>query len=189
MELARKELRRTVRHGYQILLRIEAEILLPVEKPSICEFYQTLAESFVNFGFEDYGNRLKEEFSASESIKERAQFQMQSLRFWMRCCFEDERYLAFVCETAFLGRWQGAGRDYRRLSHVWNKQEELILPPSQVLSAYGLHLSKKDLPFPPDGIYPEGEALTIFRNATEESEFLEKRFVLQKNDCKKPQSF
>ena len=182
MELEREEMRRAVRHGYQILVRIEAELLLAREKPKICAFYKALAQACVDWAYEDYGGRLREEFSALEGIKERTQFQTQSFRFWMRRCFEDDRYIAFVCETAFVGRWRGTGEDYRRLSHVWSKEEELILPPAQILSAYGLRLSKKDLPFPPDGIYPEGDGLIIFRNATEMSEFLEKRFVLNRGE-------
>ena len=181
MELEREEICRTVRHGYQILLKIEAELLLPKQAPTICEFYRDLAQGCVSWAYEDYGNRLREEFSALETPRERAQFHTQGFRFWMRRCFEDETYIAFVCETAFIGRWRGAGEDYRKLSQVWNKEEQLILPPSQVLTAYGLRLSKKDLPFSPDGIYPEGDGLIIFRNATEECEFLEKRFELKGN--------
>jgi len=31
------------------------------------------------------------------------------------------------------------------------------------------------LPFPPDGIYPEGDEMVFFRNVTEQTPFLEKR--------------
>ena len=180
MELELLEMRKTVRHGYQVLLTIEAEICLPTEAPKIRAFYQKLAEACLDWAQNGYGEQLKNEFSALESNKERAQFRAQKYQLRMRKCFENQDYIAFLCESALMGRWSGAWDGYRRISHVWNKAEELLLPQAQILRAFGFRLLGKDLPFHPDGIYPEGDSLVLFRNANERYGFLEKKFLFKK---------
>ena len=180
MELERLEIRKTVRHGYQVLLRVEGDLLLPTEAPKIRSFYETLSGRCLSWAQEQYGEDLKREYSSLESNKERARFRAQKYHFRIRSCFENDTLIAFLCESAFSERWSGTRDGYCRASQVWNKQEETMLPPSQILKAFGLRLKKRMLPFSPDGIYPEGEDLVIFRNATEHLAFAEKRFALKK---------
>ncbi len=180
MELEFLELRKAVRHGYQVLLRIEAEICLPFELLKVREFYRGLADACLSWAQDCYGEQLKNDYSALESNRERAQFRPQTYRLRIRDCFENETYIAFLCESILTGRWSGAGDGYHRISHVWNKGEELLLPNPQILKAFGFQLSQKDLPFRPDGIYPEGDSLVVFRNATERYGFLEKKFLYKK---------
>ena len=180
MELEYLEIRKTVRHGYQVLLRVEGELALPTDAPKIRSFYEDLSATCLTWAQEQYGEKLKSEYSALESTKERARFRTQKYRFRIRRCFEDERLASFLCESAFAEPWSGNVEGYHRLSHVWNKEEETLLPPSQILKAFGFRLEKRMLPFSPDGIYPEGEDLVIFRNATDHLSFAEKRFALKK---------
>ena len=178
MELEFLEVRKTVRHGYQVLLRVEGELFLPKDVPKIRAFYEDLSNTCLSWAQDQYGKSLEKEYLALESNKERARFHAQKYQFRVRKCFENETLVAFLCEAAFAHRWSGSGDGYRRVSHVWNIREELMLPPSQILQTFGFRLGKKMLPFPPDGIYPEGSSLVIFRNATQNLPFSEKKFDL-----------
>ena len=178
MELEFLELRKAVRHGYQVLLRVEGELFLPKDFPKIRDFYEALSNTCLSWAHNRYGEELKAAYSALESNKERARFPTQKYQLCVRRCFEDEHYVAFLCESAL--KAHGTGDRYRRVSHVWNKQEESILPQAQILKAFGFRLLKKDLPFSPDGIFPEGEHLVLFRNATLDTPFAEKKLSLKK---------
>ena len=180
MELERLEIRRAVLQEYQVLLRVEGELILPTDAPKIRSFYEDLSTTCLSWAQEQYGERLKMDYSSLESNKERARFRAQKYRLRIDCCFENQTHAAFLCESAFADPWSGNMEGYRRLSHVWNKEEETLLPPSQILKAFGLRLEKRMFPFSPDGIYPEGDSLVIFRNATERLAFSEKRFALKK---------
>ena len=178
MELEYLEIRKTVRHGYQVLLRVEGELFLPKDCPKIREFYEELSSTCLSWAQNQYGEELKKAYSALESNKERARFRTQGYRLRIGRCFENEQYAAFLCESVLADQWSGTGGAYRRASQVWNKREETLIPPSQILKAFGLRLGKKELPFSPDGIYPTENALVIFRNATENLPFAEKTFDL-----------
>lgn len=182
MELEFLEVHKTVRHGYQVLLRVEGELFLPEDFFKIREFYEKLSSACLSWAQDQYGERLKNEYSALESTKERARFRTQKYRLRIGRCFENESYVAFLCESELTDQWSGMGERYRRSSQVWNKSEETQLPPSQILRVFGLRLGKKELPFSPDGIYPEGGSLVIFRNATERLPFAERKFSIQKID-------
>ena len=145
-------------------------------------FYEKLSNACLSWAQDQYGEKLKKEYSALESTKERARFRTQKYRLRIGRCFENEQYVAFLCESALADQWSGVGEGYRRASQVWNKEEETQLPPSQILRAFGLRLGKKELPFSPDGIYPEGCSLVIFRNATQSLPFAEKKFSIKKID-------
>ena len=83
--------------------------------------------------------------------------------------------MALLCESTLTGQWRTPQTSYHRISHVWNTEEELILPFSQILSTFGSCLEKDQLPFRPDGIYPEGDEMVFFRNVTENVRFIEHR--------------
>ena len=44
MNTERREMHATVREGYQILLRANVTLFLPIDKPKICKFYQKTAK-------------------------------------------------------------------------------------------------------------------------------------------------
>ena len=182
MELEFLEIRKTVRQGYQVLLRVEGELFLPNDYPKIRGFYEKLSNACFSWAQDQYGERLKKEYSALESNKDRARFRTQKYRLRVGRCFENEQYAAFLCESILAEQWSGMGDRYRRISQVWNKREETLLPPAQILKVFGLRLEKRMLPFSPDGIYPEGCSLVIFRNATQSLPFAEKKFSIQKID-------
>ena len=180
MELERIELLRSVRREYRILLRIDAELYLPVKEKRIREFYKVLWERCFHWARDQYGAELAREYDALESTAEKARFRTQTLRFRMRLCYEDNTVAAMLCESAILGRWTGPRDGYSRLSQVWQKDEELLLPTEQIMSYFGIKIPKRRLPFQPDGIYPLGEELILFRNVTNDSPFMESHLPISK---------
>ncbi|MBQ8431915.1 MAG: hypothetical protein IJX28_03430 [Clostridia bacterium] len=180
MELEQITVRRAVRVGYQILLRIQINLLLPTNATAIRDFYQTMADGCLRWAEEDYGAQLKAAYQALEDPREKAQQRMQKYHFQMRQCYEADTYIAFLCEGMLTGRWNGAGEGYWRASYVWNKSEQTLLPPSQILALFSDRLSIKRLPFRPDGVYPDGEELIFFRNVTHSTPFEERKIPLEK---------
>ena len=81
--------------------------------------------------------------------------------------------MVLLCESTLTGQWKNPQKSYHRISHVWNVEEELLLPHAQILQTFGIKLEKNQLPFRPDGIYPEGNEMIFFRNADENKHFLE----------------
>lgn len=178
MTMGRIERRAIVREGFQILLRADAELLLPKGKAKICRFYEKMAETCINWAEGIHGERLRRDYLALESTREKSQFRTCYYRLTMRCPWENERWLVLLCESCMTGLWSAPQKSYHRISHVWDLGEELLLPISQILELFGMRLGKRQLPYRPDGIYPEGDAMVFFRNADEKNKFLETRLPL-----------
>ncbi len=179
MELEQICIRRSIRAGFQVVLRMEGSLEIPKEESSIRSFFQRLWELSLARA-EEYGGRLKDRYHALTDIKERAQVRMQTYQLQVRCCYEDPDCAAFLCEGILTGCWSGnVGEGYWRHSYVWNLREQTLLPPAQILERFSSHLSLRSLPFPPDGIYPEGESLVLYRNVTPFSPFLERKLSLK----------
>ena len=81
--------------------------------------------------------------------------------------------MAILCESYLLGQRSDKQNSYHRLSHVWNLDEESILPISQILELFGCGIKMRELPFVPDGVYPDGEELIFYKNPTLESPILQ----------------
>ena len=165
----------TVREGYQILLRAHAELLLPREKPKIRWFYEHLCDTCLKWAKEVHGERLRQELLRMESVRERAQVQTCRYQLRMHLAWEDARYAAILCESEQTGQWKIPQKGYHRISHVWDTEEELILPFSEILKKFDLHMPNGGLPFRPDGIYPEGQEMVFLRKVTDSHPFLEQR--------------
>ncbi|MBE6601319.1 MAG: hypothetical protein E7637_02285 [Ruminococcaceae bacterium] len=179
MKLEKTERRRVVREGYQILLRAEAELWVPCGKEKIKRFYETMADTCMKWAETIYGERLRGEFLNLETLRERSHFHTQCYRFSMRSPWLEGKWAALLCESTLTGQWKQPESRYHRVSHVWNVEEEQLLPFSQILENFGMNVEKNQLPFRPDGIYPEGNEMVFFRNADESSRFLERRFPRQ----------
>ncbi len=177
MRIEAEERHGTVRDGYQLLLRANAELLLPTELLKIRDFYDRLCNICMTWAMEVHGEKLKREFSELETIREKSCFRAQSYRFRMRVPWMDEKYAVFLCESVLKGQWSEIPNSYHRISHVWNVEEQTILPFSQILQVFGVKIKKDMFPFRPDGIYPDEDGLVIFRNATQTSPFAEKKFA------------
>lgn len=177
MKIEHTEKHAVVREGYQILLRIDAELLIPVEKPLMREFYHHLTETCITWARSVYGEGLRKEFLGLESVRERSQFGSQHYQLSMSVPWESDGLAAILCESKLTGQWKEPQKSYHRISHVWNTEEETILPIAQILSTFGIKLSQEKLPFRPDGIYPVGEELVVFRNVSDQSPFLEHRLT------------
>ncbi|MBQ8310095.1 MAG: hypothetical protein IJX80_03675 [Clostridia bacterium] len=175
MNIEKKELRASVREGYQILLRVEAELNVPTDSEKINDFYQRLAEKCMLWATDVHGEMLRRDFLSMESIRERSQCRTQEYRFLLRPIRICEEYAVFLCESWLKGRTGGLKNGYHRISHVWDLQEETILPFSQILKKFEPEESDFVLPFVPDGIYPTGDELVFFKNASAENSFLEER--------------
>ena len=184
MMMEEAERRVTVREGYQILLRAEAHLLLPVEGERMRWFYEQLAATCMTWAEEIHGERLRREFLALDSLKDKSQFRTQYYRLAMRVAWEDAWGIALLCESELTGQWKNPQKSFHRISHVWSLAEQLLLPPSQILAHFGVGPEKKQLPFRPDGIYPEGGELVFFRNASERERFREERIPLSLDGAK-----
>ena len=166
MNTTTEQLRATVREGYQVLLRAEAEIVLPDGKDVIGNYYRLLTDKCMSWATEVYGERLRNEFLALEDLHDRALWRAQKYRFLMRIPWQNEHYMAILCESYLLGQRKETQNSYHRLSHVWNLDEESILPISQILELFGCGIKLRELPFVPEGVYPEGEELIFYKNPT-----------------------
>ena len=158
------KIRRNVREGYQVLLRAEAELLLPEEEQLLRDFYQKVAEACLNWVTDVEGERLREAFRTLETVRDKSHFSDVRYRFRMKIPWEKPPYVCVVCESEHTQK--GSAPKRFRISHLWNLTESTILPFSQVLQLFNFNLSKSDIISKPDGVYPEGNDLVFFRNPT-----------------------
>ena len=180
MRLEKKDLHGVVREGYQILLRADMELLLPTEQKQIRDFYLQLGESCMRWIIEVHGSRLRKAFSELESVRERSRFHTGRYTLRMRVPWEMPPFVAMLCESDLTGELVPPRGGYYRIAHVWNWQEELMLPPGQIPGLLRSRMSRRMLPFKPDGMYPEGEQLVLFRNATASTPWEEVRLTPKK---------
>lgn len=177
MNFERTVRRESVREGYMVLLRAEAELLLPRGLPRICAFYQRLADACVNWAIEVYGEMVRAYFLALPDVRERSRFHTQSYRFWMRVPWEEMPHVTVLCEST-RSALDGT-QDFYRICHTWNVGEETVLPPAQVKSLLCPAHKRGDAPFAPDGIYREGDALVMFQNRGSNHPFLEVKIPIE----------
>lgn len=180
MTLEQVSQRAIVREGFQILLRAEAELLLPKDQAKIRDFYERMAHTCMTWAETIYGERLRGEFLTCDSIRERSQVRTQRYRLTMRSPWENERLWAVVCESTMTGEWLPVQKRYHRISHVWNLEEETVIPIEQITELFSMHVEKHALSFRPDGVYPEGSDMVFFRNASDQTSFLECRLPRKK---------
>ena len=171
-----------VREGYQVLLRAEADILLPDGKDVIGNYYRLLVEKCMSWATDVHGERIRQEFLSLEDLHDRALWRAQKYRFLMRIPWQSEHHIAILCESYLLGQGQDVQNSYHRLSHVWNLDEESILPISQILELFGCGIKMRELPFTPDGVYPEGSELIFYKNPTAEAPLAQSKSPLTKTD-------
>ncbi len=183
MKLEKKILRGAVIEGYTVLMRAEAELLLTPEKSQIEQFYLSLSEKCMTWATEVRGEKLREDFLSLENVTEKAHFQARRYQLRMQCPWEDPPYTAIVCESILKGD-DDSSRAYRRVSHVWNVEEECMLPPEQIVRMFCAGSQLKTVKFHPDGIYPENEMLVFFKNPGKNNDFLEVRRKIGKNGKK-----
>lgn len=172
----------TVREGYQVLLRAEAVLVLPEEKDVIGNYYRLLSEKCMSWAVEVHGERIRRDFLSLDDLHDRALWRAQKYRFLMRIPWMSEHHIAILCESYLLGQNQNTQNSYHRLSHVWNLKEESILPIPQILELFGCGIKLRELPFTPDGVYPEGEDLIFYKNPTLDTPLAQSKSPLQKND-------
>ena len=166
MNTTTEKLAATVREGYQVLLRAEAELLLPDGKEVIGNYYRLLLDKCMSWVTEVYGERIRRDFLSLEDLHDRALWRAQKYRFLMRIPWQNEHHAAILCESYLLGQRGSVENSYHRLSRVWNLDEESILPMAQILNLFGCGIQLKELPFRPDGVYPDGEELIFYKNPT-----------------------
>lgn len=172
----------TVREGYQVLLRAEAELILPEGKDVIGNYYRLLADKCMSWATEVYGERVRSDFLSLEDLHDRALWRAQKYRFLMRIPWMSEHYIAILCESYLLGQQKDVSNSYHRLSHVWNLEEESILPVLQILDLFGCGIKLRDLPFTPDGVYPDGEELIFYKNPTVDTPLAQSKSPFSKTE-------
>jgi len=171
-----------VREGYQVLLRAEAELVLPEGKDVIGNYYRLLSEKCMSWATEVHGERVRSDFLSLEDLHDRALWRAQKYRFLMRIPWQSEHHIAILCESYLLGQRQDTPNSYHRLSHIWNLDEESILPIPQILELFGCGIKLRELPFVPDGVYPEGEELIFYKNPTLETPLAQSKSPFLKNE-------
>ena len=181
MNTTTEKLGATVREGYQVLLRAEAEILLPEGKDIIGNYYRLLANKCMSWATEVYGERIRNDFLSLEDLHDRALWRAQKYRFLMRIPWQSEHHIAILCESYLLGQHRDVQNSYHRLSHVWNLEEESILPISQILELVSCNIHLRDLPFVPDGVYPEGKELIFYKNPTIDTPLAQSKSQITQN--------
>lgn len=178
MELEVVKRRQSVREGYVVLLRAEAEILLPESRfPMMRTFYEKIGDACLNWVIDVYGERLREYFLSLSDIREKSRFRTQTYRFWMRVPWETSPHLTLLCESERSDL--DGSKDFYRIAHTWNTEEETVLPLAQVMRLFQIRVSKHDFPFEADGGYREGEHFLIFKNKTASNAFLEMKFPIK----------
>ena len=175
MNTENTEMRISVREGYQILLRAEAVMELPVEYPKIRAFYESLAEKCMHWTTEVHGELLRREFLSIESIRERSRVGTEDYRFNMSIVWKNEKNASILCESRLTGQRGSVKNSYHRIAHVWNLEEEAALPFSQILKGFPTEKTDFVIPFSPDGIYPLESELVFFKNASATAQFAEHR--------------
>ena len=175
MEFENVVWQRSVREGYVVLLRAEAELLLPTEGERIRDFYEKTASACLSWATDVWGERLRDDFCRL-SNRERATFRIQRYRFYMRIPWQEGPYVTILCESR--RNTSGGTEDLHRICHTWNTDEQTVLPKKQILRLFSAELAKKELPFAPDGIYKEKEKLVIFKNRGEKNDFLEAKLPI-----------
>ena len=178
MERERVRMRASVREGYQVLLRAEAELFLPSGCEKISAYYRALAEKSLAWICEVYGEGLRQRFLSLEDVGERVRFGTRRYRFSMQCVWEKEPYAAFLCEGLLFGETEDTTCARRRSAAVWNVEAEQILPRAQVEKMLLAKGEGKRPPFACDGVYPSDDALIYFKNPTREREGAEWRIPL-----------
>lgn len=181
MKMEKKELHGVVREGYQVLLRADAELLLPTAQKRMLDFYLQLGESCMRWMIEVHGSRLRKAFSELESVRDRSRFHMGRYVFRMCVPWKKPPFVAILCESDLTGELVPPRGGYYRIAHVWDCCEELMLPPGQIPGLLHSRLPRHMLPFKPDGMYPEGEQLVLFRNATASTPWEEVRLTPKKS--------
>ncbi len=161
-----------VREGYQLLLRADAQLQLPVGKDRICEFYRRMSDACLKWATEAEGERIRSAYLALESNRDRARVRLATYQLSCKPVFERSPYVAWVCESVLRGE---GTETVRRMSQVWNAEEETMLPMRQILETFRSKRSCKRPTFRPDGVYPVGEELVFFKNADQRESMKEAR--------------
>lgn len=177
MQTEQKTLRLSVREGYQVLLRAEAELLLPIGKERMRAFYLALGETCMRWAEEIEGERLRRAYAELGTLHERSGFRPGLYRLRMRIPWEEEGLMAMLCESELYGESLSRRAGLHRTVQIWDVEEELILPPRQALSRLAPWMHRRMLPFHPDGFYPQENGLLLFRNPSHGGDFLEKRIA------------
>ncbi len=181
MELEKKILRGAVIEGYTVLMRAEAELLLPCGHIEICNFYSLLAEKCMTWAIEVYGEKRRALFLDLQDLSERTRFKTAHYRFRMREPWYKDEHMAIVCESFLKGDTSEGESSYRRISHVWNVAEETILPISLIKELFSCRMDSRRIGFKADGVYPENEELVFYKNASQKNDFMEKRWNFGRN--------
>ncbi len=180
MEFEKITERRSVREGYVVLLRATAELMLPDEAhPVMRSFYRRIADSCLDWATEIKGEQLRAHFLSLSDIRDKSRYRTMQYRFWMRIPWQEMPHMTILCESE---RTEPDGTtDFYRICHTWNTEEESILPLEQVLPLVQPKFSKKDLPFLPDGLYREGDKITVFQNRRQNNRFMEAKLPVKKD--------
>ena len=161
-KMLRETLRGSVREEYRVLLRAEAELILPDGLERICEFYRKTGEACLSWILEGEGERMRAEYNLLSDTAEKARFRAAHYRMECRPVWERESYAAWVCRSVLFCRGE---ESTRLMAQVWDLSEQTVLPTGQILRLCPPLGKKKRPPFRADGVYPQNGELVFYRNS------------------------
>lgn len=180
MRFETKNIRASVREGYQILLRADAEVLFPTDFPIIRDYYLRLSEVCVRWATEVHGEALRNRFRRANGIAERSRFGTERYRFGMTVTWDAPPLLSLLCETELCCGEEAPRLRRHRIARVWNTDEQTVLPDRQVLRLFPIAERPKIGKI--DGLYPEGGQIVFYRNSFGETDFSEERVGFRRGE-------
>lgn len=121
--------RKSVCQDFQVLMRTEVKIPIPVAYPVIRDFYQAMTDTVLRWTTEREGERLREAYLAAET-RERARYRTKLFRVWGEVLPTNGDWFALVCHARQIGRH---GAETQSSLQVWNLPEQTLLPSKEII--------------------------------------------------------
>lgn len=154
------ELHRSIREDYRVLLYADA--VLPIfGNDRMDRLYQSAAGRFFAWA-EEEGERLRADYLALATVREKSRFPTVRVRLECRITWEDDSLCSVLLRVT---RPDGTGEKTGYLSGmVWNRAENTVLPLWQILAGFGGRKLLKRTGFVPDGAFLENGTPVLYRN-------------------------
>lgn len=183
LNLTKETLHKNVCEDCRVLLRVDAELLLPSEYEKISDFYRRTGEACMEWVIGAEGERLRAHYLSLEDHIERARTRTASYHLRITPVWERDGYAAFVCRSVLSS--VGTAPSERVMAQLWNLSEQTALPLRQVLRLCPPAEREKP-PFRPDGVYPQGDTLVFYKNEREKQTVTEFRLHYREKREKHP---
>ena len=172
LHVTKETLHKNVCEDYRVLLRADAELLLPSAYEKIADFYRRVGDACMEWVIGGEGERLRARYLSLEDHMERARVRTVCYHLRVIPVWETEDHAAFVCRSTLSA--SGETPSEYVMSQLWNLSEQTVLPSRQVLRLCP-PAERQRPPFRPDGVYPQGDFLVFYKNERETQTAIEFR--------------